>query len=120
MMVCNARGKSEIVSELNLFLKDGAPKFVDWLWEMLADRNPARTHSAFEASKDEDADMDGELGKADRRRIFARRVVTFARQGRQIPRQDLGKPDWRFAFARQANSFHSAGLRGSIWRPRRS
>ena len=47
VMVCNAKPRSQVVEDLQLFLKGSAPNFVEWLWGMLADRNPERTHSAF-------------------------------------------------------------------------
>ena len=77
VMVCNAKPRKQVVEDLNLFLKDAAPKFVDWLWGMLADRNPARTHSAFDApngaqgaddSAMADNDMNGRQQEENRRR----------------------------------------------------
>ena len=62
VIVCNAKQKPQVIEDLKVFLFDEAPRFVDWLWQMLADRNPARTHSAFskrkEASTDDDMEVD--------------------------------------------------------------
>ncbi|KAJ9463922.1 Zinc finger CCCH domain-containing protein 14 [Diplonema papillatum] len=48
VMICNAKSRSQVIEDLQLFLKDATPRFVDWLWLMLSDRNPKRTHSAFD------------------------------------------------------------------------
>eukprot|EP00754_Rhynchopus_humris_P013452 Rhum_TRINITY_DN14326_c5_g1::Rhum_TRINITY_DN14326_c5_g1_i1::g.84994::m.84994 len=64
VMVCNAKPRSQVVEDLQLFLKGSAPTFVEWLWGMLADRNPERTHSAFgNAGGSAPADDDDGMGE---------------------------------------------------------
>eukprot|EP01059_Diplonema_ambulator_P005016 TRINITY_DN14748_c0_g1_i8.p1 TRINITY_DN14748_c0_g1~~TRINITY_DN14748_c0_g1_i8.p1 ORF type:complete len:485 (+),score=136.61 TRINITY_DN14748_c0_g1_i8:50-1504(+) len=58
-MVCNAKPKKQVVNDLELFLKEAAPGFVDWLWNMLANWTPNRTHSAFEQGDDEEMEDEG-------------------------------------------------------------
>eukprot|EP01065_Artemidia_motanka_P029454 TRINITY_DN35564_c0_g1_i1.p1 TRINITY_DN35564_c0_g1~~TRINITY_DN35564_c0_g1_i1.p1 ORF type:complete len:409 (+),score=124.06 TRINITY_DN35564_c0_g1_i1:108-1334(+) len=54
VLICNAKPKSRVKDDLELFLQDGAAAFVDWLWKLLADRNPKRSHSAFPEAPEED------------------------------------------------------------------
>eukprot|EP01062_Namystynia_karyoxenos_P059037 TRINITY_DN50475_c0_g1_i1.p1 TRINITY_DN50475_c0_g1~~TRINITY_DN50475_c0_g1_i1.p1 ORF type:complete len:574 (+),score=183.43 TRINITY_DN50475_c0_g1_i1:79-1722(+) len=67
VLVCNGKSRQDVVADLTLFLQEKAATFTDWLWQLLADRNPNRTHSAFPAATDR-MDEDKAPGEKPRRK----------------------------------------------------